>query len=296
VWKAIRKLGYERNAVASSLRTDRTYMVMLVTPDIANPFWPEVARGLQDTLEEPGYSVVLGNGDWDERREVRLLKTTRRNRFDGIAINPTTNSRELQAIGIPAVILGVRDGFPNFDMVGADSYSGTLEALSYLYRLGHRRIGFIRGHRTPVSGQARDRAYQEFIEQRRLPLDESLVVEAPYDLKGGRKAMQSLLGLRRRPTAVLAANDILAIGAMQATATAGLNIPADLSIMGMDDIYPASLTTPPLTTMAKPKYDIGCQAARFLLERIEGSASRAGRRCVLPCQLVERGSTAPPPA
>lgn len=297
VQRAIRKLGYEHNAVASSLRTARTFMVMLITPDIANPFWSEVARGLQDTLEHPGYSVVVGNSDRDPQRESAFLKTARRNRFDGIAINPTVlHSRELLATGIPMVILGVRAGFPSIDMVGSDSFQGTFDALTYLYQMGHRRIGFIDGRYSTDPGRARYQAYREFVSQRNLVFDPALVVEVPFERAGGQRGMRVLSSLPKPPTAVFASNDILAVAAMQTAQEAGLVIPRDLSIIGMDDIYPTAMTTPGLTTMAKQKYEIGCQAARLLLERIAGKAPREGRRCVFPCKLIERGSVAPPHA
>jgi DNA-binding LacI/PurR family transcriptional regulator len=295
VHRAIRRLGFERNALASSLRTARTYMVMLITPDISNPFWAELARGFQDTFEKQNYSVVLGNSDWDKHRETEFLAKARRNRFDGIAINPAgVNKQELRAIHIPSVILGVREDFSTFDRVGSDTYNGVLAALEYLYALGHRRIGFIRGKHESGRGYVRLRAYQEFCKHRGLPIDESLIPLVPFDLQGGRRAMEILLDAPRRATALFASNDILAMGAMQLASERGLRIPADLSIVGMDDIYPAAMTTLPLTTMAKPKYEIGCQAAKYLFERIVGDAPPNGRRCVLPCRLVERQSAAPP--
>lgn len=293
--RAIRKLGYEHNAIASSLRTARTFMTMLVVPDIANPFWSEVARGMQDKLEESGYSAVVGSGDWDPHRESQFLKTARRNRFDGIAINPTSiHSRELLATGIPTVILGVRDGFPKIDMVGSDSYRGTFDALTYLYRMNHRRIGFIYGRYSVDPGRGRYEAYIKFLKQSGLPLDESLIVQVPFEREAGRIAIQTLLKLARPPTAVFASNDLLAISAMQGAIQTGARVPDDLSIIGMDDIYPAAMTMPQLTTMAKQKYEIGRQAALFLLERIDGRAQRGGRKCVFPCQLIERGSVAWP--
>ncbi len=295
VSRAIRKLGYEHNAIASSLRTARTFMVMVIVPDIANPFWSEVARGLQDTLEQAGYSAVVGNGDWDHIRERQLLKTAHRNRFDGIAINPTNmHSRELRAAGIPSVILGIREGFPKVDMVGSDSYRGTTDALAYLYSMKHRRIGFIYGRYSTELSRGRYQAYREFLHRVGLPFDESLIVEVPFDREGGRRGIQTLLNLSHPPTAVFASNDLLAISAMQSALESGIRIPRDLSIIGMDDIYPAAMTMPQLTTMAKQKYEIGRQAARFLLERINGRAPHNGRRCVLPCQLIERGSVASP--
>jgi DNA-binding LacI/PurR family transcriptional regulator len=295
VLQTIKQLGYERNDLASSLRTDRTRMVMLATPDITNPFWPEVARGLQDTIERDGYSVVLANSDWDAEREQRFLSTARRNRFDAIAINPAVVSeRDLLAHGTPIVILGLRDDFSSLDMVGSDSYHGTFQALDYLYELGHRQIAFIRGKHRSGRGHARQRAYNDFLHRHGLPFDPSLLVEAPFDLAGGQQAAHTLLRLSNRPTAIFAANDVLAIGAMQTARQLEIDIPTALTVIGMDDIYAASTTIPPLTTVAKAKYEIGAWAARFLLDRMDSTAPIAPRRHVIPCRLVVRGSTAPP--
>jgi DNA-binding LacI/PurR family transcriptional regulator len=295
VLKAIEQLSYERNDLASSLRTDRTRMVMLATPDITNPFWSEVARGLQDTIEQDGYSMVLANSDWEAEREQRFLSTARRNHFDAIAINPAAvTEQELFAHGTPIVILGLRDDFSGLDMVGSDSYSGTLQAFEYLYELGHRRIAFIRGKHRSGRGHARHRAYNDFLRRYGLPFDPSLVVEAPFDLAGGQRAAQTLLQCSERPTAIFAANDVLALGAMQTARQLGLDIPVELSVVGMDDIYAAATAIPPLTTVAKAKYEIGAWATRFILDRINSDAPIAPRRHVIPCRLVVRGSTAPP--
>jgi DNA-binding LacI/PurR family transcriptional regulator len=295
VLSAIDRLGYERNNIASSMRTDRTWMIMLATPDIANPFWAEVARGVQDTVEQQGYSVVLANSDWDASREQRFLSTARRNRFDALVINPAAISeQDLLAHGAPLVILGLRDDFSALDMVGSDSYSGTITALDYLYQLGHRRIAFIRGKHRSGRGHARQRAFTDFRERHALPADPSLVVEAPFDLAGGQRAAATLLQRADRPTAIFAANDVLALGAMQTARELRLDIPADLSVVGMDDIYAAATAIPPLTTVAKAKYDTGAMAARFLLDRLNSADTIAPRRYIVPCRLVLRGSTAPP--
>lgn len=295
VLDAIDAIGYEHNAIASSLRTDRTNMILLAIPDITNPFWPEVARGLQDAVEKAGYSVVFANSDWDPQREDTFLRMARRNRFDALAINPTGVSvKTLLASHMPTVIMGLRNDYPGFDMVGSDSYGGTLQALEHLYCLGHRRIGLIQGRQDRDRGYARYNGYVEFLKSHGMDLDPALIVVRPFDLAGGRQAAQALLALDHPPTAIFAANDILAIGAMQAAHEAGLHVPTDLSIMGMDDIYSAATTMPALTTLAKAKYEIGRQAAIFLLDRLDNRGSVAPRRQEISCQLIERGSTGPP--
>ncbi len=284
VLAAIAMLGYERNIVASSLRTDQTLMVALSIPDITNPFWPEVARGVQDACEAQGYTVALLNSDWDARREIAHLQTVRRNRFDGLLINPIriTNA-ELRALKTPAVLLGSGEAFPDFDSVGSDSAGAVTTALEHLIALGHTRIGLIAGISQRDRPDTRYHGYVEMLLRHGLPFDENLIVRCPYSQAGGVEAMHRLLSLAHPPTAVLAGNDILAIGALIAAREAGLIVPRDVSIIGIDDIQAASTTSPPLTTVAKPKYDIGVQAANLLLARIQGSGPEG------PCHLWLRG-------
>ena len=292
---AIDRLGYERNAVAGSLRTNRTFTVILVIPDIVNPFWPEIARGVQDTLEGEGYAVVLANSDREARREREFLARARRNRFDGIIIHPgSVSSEELVAGGIPAVVMGLRAEYSSLDMVGSDSAAGTIRALEYLRTLGHQRIGLISGLSRGSSSFSRLDSYVAFLERHDMRMEPDLIVKCANEQEAGRRSMHQLLSLPRPPTAVFGANDILGIGALQAADDAGVRVPQDVSVVGMDDIYAASVTSPPLTTVAKQKYELGSQAATCLLERIRGEAPETPRRYVYPCRLIVRGSTAPP--
>jgi DNA-binding LacI/PurR family transcriptional regulator len=294
VLEAISQLGYERNSVAGSLRTDRTCMIALSIPDITNPFWPEVARGVQDTLEAHDYTVVTVNSDWDAARELRYLKMVRRNRFDGLIINPTdANLTDFHSMGIPIVILGSEEGYPNYDSVGSATTQAVQEALEYLYGLGHRRIGLIAGRSRRRRSTNRYHPYVAFLAKKQLRLDEALIVHSEFSLQAGASAMRELLSLKEPPSAVFAANDVIAIGAMQPAQAMGWRIPAQLSIIGMDTVYAAATPSPPLTTIAKPKYEIGVRAADMLLARLGGDDSPA-RHIQLACTLIERGSTAAP--
>jgi len=298
VEEAIAALGYEHNAVASSLRTERTNTIMLAIPDIANPFWPDVARGVQDVMDEQGIAVVFANSDWEGRREKAFLRMASRNRFDGVLINPiATDNDELRALSLPIVLIGSREDFPDFDTVGSDSYGAACQALDYLASLGHSRIGLIRGRGKSRPGYSRLRGYLDYGRESGLPLDESYVVQVNFDFEGGGQGLRHLLSpsapLPQPPTAILAANDILALGALQAAHELDVDVPGALSIVGMDDIFAAATTTPPLTTMAKPKYEIGRKAAGMLLERIEGGGQERPQRHILSCTLHKRGSTGP---
>ncbi|MCP4167724.1 MAG: LacI family transcriptional regulator [Chloroflexi bacterium] len=294
VLDAIETLGYQHNAVARSLRTDRTNIIMLAIPDITNPFWPGVARGVQDVMDSEGYAVVFANSDWNGPREALFLQMAARNRFDGILINPIQISNDtLKSTGIPTVILSSSEEYPDFDCVGSDSYGGTRLALEHLFAQGHRRIGLISGQRQQRSGHSRRSSYTDFLNSHSLPEDKRLIVDTPFDQAGGFNAMQQLLDLPEPPTAVCAANDILAIGALRAALESGLKIPRLLSIVGMDDIFASSTTTPPLTTVVKSKNRIGQLAAHFLIDRIRGLDHLQPRHHLIPCILQLRGSTAP---
>jgi DNA-binding LacI/PurR family transcriptional regulator len=292
VHAAMQALGYTHNAVASNLRRNRTHIILLLIPNIDNPFWPGVARGLQDRVSQARYSVVFANSDWDLAQERAILEMARRNRFDAIAINPAAvQPTELHRLDVPIVILGLRRNYAAFDSVGSDSYQGTLQALTYLHDLGHRRIGLIWGNRG--SSRSRLRAYHDFHSDHGYVVDETLIVSAPYSLEGGRLATHQFLDLAQPPTAVFAANDVLALATIQVALSRGVRVPEELSVVGMDDIESASMSTPLLTTVAKDKYEIGRRAAEMLLNRLDNAAPAEPQRGVVACTLVERQSAAP---
>lgn len=294
VLQAAAQLGYERNAVAGSLRTDQTKLVALSIPDITNPFWPEVARGVQDGLERLGYAVVTVNTDWKADREQYYLKLVRRNRFDGLIINPATVSNDaLKNLHIPVVILGSGTYYPDFDSVGSDTRTAVAESLTYLYELGHQRIGLCAGRSRTNTERLRYDGYIAFHARHGLPLDENLIIETEFSEQAGYDAMLRLMKNNPPPSAVFAANDILAIGTLRAAQAIGCHVPEDVSIMGMDDIYAASITSPALTTVVKPKYDIGRQAAELLIARMTSDEPPPPQHLQMPCRLVTRSSTAP---
>ncbi len=289
------ELGYEPSIAAAALRTNRSYTVTLIIPDITNPIWPAVARGVQHVARGAGYSVVLANADWDEGAEREYVAMARRASMDGILLNAArfTND-ELRKVGIPTVVLGSHSDFPDFDQVGIDTERGSADAVRYLAGLGHRRIAMI----TPLalnSGQKRHRGFLAGLTASGLTERPDYLIDAPYTREGGDRATRTLLSLPEPPTAIFASNDQLAIGALAAARGAGVRVPEDLSIVGLDDIDAASVTSPPLTTIRRPQYEYGETAMRFLLERMTGAGPSVPRRHLYPCELVVRGSAAPPP-
>ncbi|MBK8031672.1 MAG: LacI family DNA-binding transcriptional regulator [Anaerolineae bacterium] len=295
VYEAVERLGYERHAIAGSLRSARTYMIALSIPDITNPFWPEVARGIQDKLEEAGYTVVLLNNDWNVEREQTHLRRMGQKQFDGLIINPTgTLNSDLIKLRLPVVALAAGDSFPDFDTVSSDSAAAGRRALEHLLELGHRRIGIIAGQLRRRKSHTHLNTYTRLMEAHGLTVDPQLMIETDFSQESGYQALKQILAQPQPPTAVFAVNDILALGALQAAQAAQLAVPEQLSIIGMDDIFAAATAFPPLTTIAKPKYDIGLVAAQYLLERMNGTPISAPRHTLLPCTLVLRSSTAPP--
>lgn len=295
VLEAMAEVGYSHNAVASSLRTSKSYMVMLLIPSIANPFWPSIAHSLQTTLAEAGYSVVFANTDWKGNLERSLLGMARRNRFDAIALNPVdTPPAELRALGVPVVVLGLRGEYKELDMVGSDSYEGTCTGIRYLYEKGHRRIGFIWGER--AASATRYRAYCDTLTAVGLELDQRLVADSDYTVAGGRAATRKLMLQDSPPTAIFTSNDVMALAAIQEAAALGLKVPDDVSLLGMDDIESAAMSTPALTTIGKDKQELGRRAAEVLLKRLNEKSPIPPQRIAVPCTLVERQTVGPPKA
>jgi DNA-binding LacI/PurR family transcriptional regulator len=291
--EAAEKLGYVRNAIAGSLRTDRTYIITLSIPDISNPFWSEVVRGVQDTIEADDYVTVTVNTDWKQDREQRYLRMVRQNRFDGLIINPLQASlTDLEQLRIPVVILGSGDNYARLDSISSDTETGAKQGMKYLFELGHRRIGLIIGRPARSIKRSRYDTYVTFFAENSLSFDPNIIIECEFTNADGFDAMQRLLNLTKPPTAVFAANDILAIGAIKSAQAMNYRVPEDISVIGMDDIYPAAMTSPSLTTIMKSKYETGQRAAQFLLERMSKNEPVEARHIKLPCQLIKRGSTA----
>ena len=296
VLHAMRELNYQPSAVARSLRTKRTQVVALVIPDITNPYFPEVARGVQDVAEENEYSVILCNTDRVRGRELRFLKALRGQRVDGLILNPSEvtsgDLQDLQDAQIPVVLIGSQIDHPDLDVVMVDNVQGAHDAVSHLIDLGHRRIGLVGGSRAASSGEQRFQGYIRAMADHDIPIDEEIITEGRFTREGGYESMKRLLALQSPPTAVFASSDVMAIGALMAIQEEGLQVPNDVSLVGFDDIAEASTTTPKLTTVSQPKYQTGQVAAQLLFDRVEGASPGERQKIVLSHQLVIRDSTA----
>ena len=285
--------GYRQNGLARSLRTRQSYALGLVIPDVSNPYYPQIARGVQDAAAEAGYWVFLCNSDRRPESEIQLLEALEQRRADGVILDASGPDpallTALRRLSVPVVLVGSRIEAPDLDVVTV-APNGGYEAVRHLVRAGRRRITLIAG--PPVSKQGRPakaRGYLQALEEAQIAFDPALIVEGGYTREGGQEAMRRLLAMEQPPDAVFAANDLMAIGALAAARAAGKRVPDDVAIVGYDDIPEAAITSPALTTVSVPKYEMGRAAAEMLLERLgSGGAREQGRQIVLPYHLVVR--------
>jgi LacI family transcriptional regulator len=292
---AIRDLGYIPDRAARSLRTRKTYTLAGVIPDITNPFYPAFERGIQDLADQHGYDLIMYNTDGSAEKELKSLRSVQQGRVDGlIAVLFHLNARDLMPLldmNIAVVRLEATfkpAGPAPIDNLCVDNIAAARRAVEYLIDKGHQRIGMLTGERGP--GANRLLGYQQALAARRIPLEDELIRSSDFNVAGGYVGMRELLGLAQRPAAVFAANDLMAMGAMQAIRAAGLRIPQDVAVVGFDNIPAAELVTPALTTVNQFQEQLGRRAAQLLLERFDGLGPEGGRSEELPAELVVRES------
>jgi LacI family transcriptional regulator len=290
----LRETEYQPNGVARGLKLRQTLVMAVVIPDITNPFFAALFRGVEDAASPRGYNVLLCNTDGSPARQRSHLQSLHARRVDGVIMassflkDPTV--RWLRHQGIPHVLVNRYSDEGHDPFVGSDDLVGGRLATDHLIELGHRRIGHLAGKPTVSTGVMRRRGYLAALVARGLTADPRLVVESGYTEDGGARAAERLLSLPDRPTAIFAVTDMTAVGAYGVARRMGLRIPEELAIVGYNDIPLATRMVPTLTTVHVPIHDFGAAAARLLLEQIEtGEPSR--RRVIFNPELIVRGSS-----
>lgn len=292
VLEAAERLNYRANAIARSLRTQQSDTIAIIVPDITNPFYPVLARGVQDAMSDEGYQVVVCSTDADRARESRYLAAMISRSVDGMILDlfrtPSADLEDLVASGIPCVLLGSMEA-PEFgDRVIGDDRVSVSRATAHLLRGGRTRIAFVGAVAGVGPSDDRRAGYIDALLSAGRSVDKSLVLHADYSRIGARDALARLILTGVKVDAVVCANDLAAIGAMDAVRAAGLSVPGDVAVIGFDDIEAAALVSPALTTIVNHAYDKGLICGRLLLQRISGELTGEFRRIVVPGTLVLR--------
>lgn len=294
VQRAIAELHYLPSAAARSLRSKRTRALALLVPDITNPFWTTVARGVEDAAQNGGYSILLCNTDENPEKQLRYLDVIIGQRVDGVMITPHhPDARRLARLRdrkIPTVILDRRVEGWEVDTVYGDSISGARALVRHLIGLGHRRIAVISGPESASSAEDRVAGYQLALAEAGLEIDPRLIKRGEYKTCSGEKLAEQVFEEGLGVTAVFAANNAIAMGVIQAAIGRGLRIPQDVALVCFDDFPAFSCIFPFLTVAAQPAYEMGKTAAELLLGRLEGDLETPPRHVVLPTHLIVRHS------
>ncbi|MBA3822716.1 MAG: LacI family DNA-binding transcriptional regulator [Ktedonobacterales bacterium] len=286
------QLGYRRNAIARGLVTNRSMTLGLLVPDIANPFFPDIARGIEDRALANGYNVFLCNTVEDPNREAAVLALLEEKRVDGIILCSArlTDDRLLPLLRRHRAVVLVNHPAPPevAASVRVDDAAGTQQAVRHLHATQRTPIAFLAGPAHAHSSQQRTVAYRQTLAELGMALDPTLLRQCAPDAEGGYQAARALLAGTTPVPALLCYNDLVAVGALQACREAGLRVPDDVAIIGCDDIALARLITPALTTLRVDKSAIGAAAFGLLLARIEGDGTDA--EVVFTPELVLRAS------
>ncbi|MBK8137400.1 MAG: LacI family DNA-binding transcriptional regulator [Chloroflexi bacterium] len=294
---AMSDLGYAPNVTARRLRSSKTHTIAGVIPDITNPFYPAFERGIQETVDRYGYDLIMYNTDGTAERERKCLASFQQGRVDGIVgVFFHLRAMDLASLidrSISVVRLEAMPKVPGnlpIDNIFIDNIAASRMAVEYLINQGHTQIAMLTSREGPA--RFRELGYREALDAHHIEVDSALSSSGADSEDGGYQAMSQLLQGGFRSSAVFAANDLMAMGAILAIREAGFSIPDDISLMGFDDIPTARLVYPALTTVAQFQRQLGQRAAEMLLDRLDRGLSDRGRSLEMPYQLVERDSTA----
>jgi DNA-binding LacI/PurR family transcriptional regulator len=295
--QAVRALGYQPNNLARSLVTRTTQTIALLLPDITNPFYPGLVKGVQDCAHRNGYTMLLCTAEGDPAGEESYLAMLRSRQVDGALVDglrlPKARIAAFVDDGFPIVSLDRDIDSPAVPLVQVDNRRGARIATEYLLELGHRRIAHVLGVDGLRITIERRRGYEEALRAATVDPDPDLVATGDFTEDGGRAAVERLLDRAGDITAVFAANDLSAIGVLAGLADRGIDVPGRMSVVGFDDLRLASYVSPPLTTVHQPAEQIGTRAAQVLIDLLNGHRRRPRRMLLEPTLVVRDSSGAP---
>jgi LacI family transcriptional regulator len=299
VMAAVDALDYQPSQLARGLRRDKTKMIGMIIPDITNPFFPAVVRGAEDVAFSNGYRLILCNTDNDHAKEIVHLNELRTYLPSGLIVIPsklsdlTAQVKSYQKSGTAVVCVDRLPKEWKGDTVTADNEHGAYTATNYLLRQGHRRLAMIIGPRHLTNVQNRLTGFKRALQEKKVHIGPEYIQEATFDQHGGYTKAMLLLRMIPRPTVIFAGNDMIAFGALMAFREARLQCPEDISLIGFDNLDLAEMTSPPLSSVSQPGYQMGTTAARILIDRVQGDDGPA-KHVVLETMLKIRGSVSSP--
>ncbi len=299
VMVAVAKVGYVPNPAARSLRSQKTHMVLVALPDLANIFFSQVLRGIEEELFAAGYGMIIGNLNGAPEKEARFAAFAAGGQVDGVLLLNGHLLREQgrlgggpAELGVPVVALCEAIDGAGIPQIEVDNRQGARRMTQYLASLGHRRIGYVCGPTGNVLERERFAGYRDGLEGAGLAFEPALIWPGDYKLESGVAVGQRIAATEEWPGAVFCSNDEMAIGVLRAFASAGLQVPGDISVAGFDDIEYAAVASPALTTIRQPRRRLGQHGASALLSLLKGE--HPPQRIRLDTELVLRASTAAP--
>jgi len=291
VHDAILKLGYTPNVQARSLRTARSNLILALVPDVSNPFFAQVIRGIEQVAHQKHYSVLLGDTQYNLDREQDYANLLATRQADGL-ITLLPHVPSIVSTGRFPIVNAceyVKDR--SITSVYVDNVAAAQEATEYLIMFGHRTIAFLTGPMNSPISVDRDEGYEKALTRAGIKRNPALTVEGDFSLDSGIRGIEALFARGERFSAAFCSNDEMALGAMSGIKARGLKIPEDVSVVGFDDIRFARYSDPPLTTIAQPMADLGREAMSMLIEIMNG-INVPPRKRILPTQLIVRSSVA----
>jgi LacI family transcriptional regulator len=293
VSEAAARLDYHPNQLARGLRLGHRKVIGVIIPDLQNPFFTGVVHGVEAELYGAGYTLQIGHSDGLEEREQEQLRLLRGEGVAGLVLmsgdRPGANYESIRAWEIPVVAIDRSPGGLAVDLVCANNREGMRQAVNHLLSLGHKEIALLNGPEGINVTQERLGGYQDALRNARIPLGDSLIIHSDFRQQGGYEAMTRFLRLARLPRAVVVANNLMTLGALQAIHERGIRIPEELAVVCFDDMPWATSLRPPLTAVAQPVEELGRTGAQMLLERLR-DPTRLIRQVVLPTRLIVRAS------
>ncbi len=298
VWSAVEELNYFPNTQARALVSGKSRLLGLIVSDITNPFFPELIREFEQVAVGRGYEILIGSTNYEKKTMEQCARRMLERQVDGVAIMTFGIDQVLLdrffADEIPVVFIDADPSRPASSALTVDYRAGIHEGVQHLAVLGHRKIGFISGPLQLRSAQARKIAFLDCLRTTGLKANPAWTIEGDHTLDGGRDAMEKILALKDRPTAIMCSNDMTAIGVQHAVFEAGLSIPDDLSLIGFDDIHLAEYTIPPLTTIRMSCRDIATKAVGSLVGHLHAANENEDGAGKIPTSLIVRRTTGLP--